>query len=493
MPLPLSICMIVRDEAANLAGALASVRDVAAELVVVDTGSTDRTVAIAQAAGARVLNAAWHDDFSAARNVALDAASQDWILTLDADQRLDATTLPALAAALARPALAHLVTIRMVADATATAALGHYTALRLFRRDPRIRYRGRVHEDVADALLAIGSDAWSDAGVVLRDFGYGDAAERQRKRERNLLLLERAHAEQPDDLFVAYKLAITLPPARADARAQLLQDAIASARLRAGAGLEGQTFLPRLLALAVDALVAQGRLDEAADAAQALAPVLGGSAWFTAGRARARTGDPTGAQALLLRFLEVGPTHAHPAVLPDPGATPTEACLWLARLRREAGDLEAARRWLRQARSGASAAQQVTIQCENLRIDLAAGTLEGLAGSLGRLHCSAQASATARAEALLVSAEVTAALGDAAGALQLAEAAVVPEDDRAAALVVRLELQRGIATPTRLQGLAQRIAGRTHDTLALRQCVLAQFGGAPDPAAAAQVAVSVAG
>ena len=86
--LPLSVCMIVRNESHHLPKALASVKGIAAEIVVVDTGSTDDTVSIASAMGAKVLHFAWIDDFAAARNAALEAATQPWILSLDADQRL---------------------------------------------------------------------------------------------------------------------------------------------------------------------------------------------------------------------------------------------------------------------------------------------------------------------------------------------------------------------------------------------------------------------
>ena len=110
--------MIVRDEAANLPGALGSVQGVAQELIVVDTGSTDDSAAIAQALGARVLHFAWCDDFARARNVALDAATGDWVLCLDADQQFDPASLPALERALQRQdVLAQRVTIELLTAA----------------------------------------------------------------------------------------------------------------------------------------------------------------------------------------------------------------------------------------------------------------------------------------------------------------------------------------------------------------------------------------
>ena len=84
----LTLCMIVRDEAANLPACLDSVAGLADEIVVVDTGSIDATREIARSRGARVIEAAWTGDFAAARNLALGAATGAWILVLDADEAL---------------------------------------------------------------------------------------------------------------------------------------------------------------------------------------------------------------------------------------------------------------------------------------------------------------------------------------------------------------------------------------------------------------------
>jgi len=86
--LPLSICMIVRNEPRHLPKPLASVKGIAAEMVVVDTGSNDDTVSIATAMGAKVLHFERTDYFAAASNAAIEAARQPWILSLDADQML---------------------------------------------------------------------------------------------------------------------------------------------------------------------------------------------------------------------------------------------------------------------------------------------------------------------------------------------------------------------------------------------------------------------
>ena len=78
--------MIVKNEEPNLAKCLMSVKPVVDEIIVVDTGSTDKTKAIASALGAKVFDFSWTNDFSKARNYSLSKASGDWILVLDADE-----------------------------------------------------------------------------------------------------------------------------------------------------------------------------------------------------------------------------------------------------------------------------------------------------------------------------------------------------------------------------------------------------------------------
>jgi len=85
-----SLCMIVKDEEANLPDCLDSAADLADEMVIVDTGSADRTKEIAARFGAKVFDFAWVDNFAAARNESLKHAGGDWVFWLDADDRIDA-------------------------------------------------------------------------------------------------------------------------------------------------------------------------------------------------------------------------------------------------------------------------------------------------------------------------------------------------------------------------------------------------------------------
>ncbi len=85
----LSLCMIVKNEEKHLARCLSSVKDVADEIVIVDTGSTDKTIEIAESFSAKIFHFDWVNDFSAARNFALSKCTGDWILYLDADEELN--------------------------------------------------------------------------------------------------------------------------------------------------------------------------------------------------------------------------------------------------------------------------------------------------------------------------------------------------------------------------------------------------------------------
>jgi glycosyltransferase involved in cell wall biosynthesis len=165
----LALSMIVKNAARDLPDCLASVSGIADEIVVADTGSDDDSLEIARKAGAKTISIPWENDYAKARNISLAQATSDWILMLDADERLDPAakeTLPALMAN--RTVAGYQVTIRnYVSDASKTiwdrpshpnnesyepgraypAYIDHEN-VRLFRRDPEIYFVGRVHETV---------------------------------------------------------------------------------------------------------------------------------------------------------------------------------------------------------------------------------------------------------------------------------------------------------------------------------------------------------
>jgi glycosyltransferase involved in cell wall biosynthesis len=152
MPAPtLSVAMIVKDEADKLAAVLGDAAGFCDELIVVDTGSTDGTVEIANAAGATVHEFAWIDDFAAARNAAFDHCTSDWIMWLDGDDRVPPDVQAAIRAL--KPTLtddidAVFAEYRLY-DTTGTNVLLRYDRERLIRRAAGLRWAGEVHEAIA--------------------------------------------------------------------------------------------------------------------------------------------------------------------------------------------------------------------------------------------------------------------------------------------------------------------------------------------------------
>jgi Tfp pilus assembly protein PilF len=183
------------------------------EMVVVDTGSTDATVAVARHRGARVAEWPWRDDFAAARNQALSLARGSWILVLDADERL-APGHAEQVRALALGGRADGYNCRLVSALPPdqpSAIMTHWYC-RLFRKREGVAFQGRIHEQVAASIVAAGGRI-ADSDVTILHEGYAQAS--PAKLERNLALLRLAVAEDPDDSFARFNLGLTLTSAGA--------------------------------------------------------------------------------------------------------------------------------------------------------------------------------------------------------------------------------------------------------------------------------------
>jgi tetratricopeptide (TPR) repeat protein len=199
--------MIVRDEEGNLPACLESAAGLFDELVVVDTGSADRTAEIARSFGARVFEFPWVDDFAAARNAALSHATGDYAFWLDADDRVEpaeGARLRALLDGLRAPDAAYVVRCSCDPDPAGGGAtvVDH---VRLFPLRDDVRWTYRVHEQILPALRRAGVEVrWSD--VTVRHVGYNDPAVRGRKLDRDRAILEREAADRPGDPFVLFNL-----------------------------------------------------------------------------------------------------------------------------------------------------------------------------------------------------------------------------------------------------------------------------------------------
>lgn len=192
----LSVCYMVKNEAANLPISLESIKSAADEIIVVDTGSTDNTKEIAAKHGAVIYEFPWQDDFSAPRNYAIEQAQGDWILFLDADEYfpepLNREMLLDYLDSLADQDVV-LLQVRNIGKREQLTRWNTDWCLRLFRNDPALRYQGRIHENIArrDGELKV---AYGPENLYLLHTGYADELSVEKSR-RNLHLLERAIAE----------------------------------------------------------------------------------------------------------------------------------------------------------------------------------------------------------------------------------------------------------------------------------------------------------
>lgn len=212
-PSRLSLCMIVKNEERFLRNCLQSAKDVVDEIVIVDTGSTDSTLDIAREFGATIVEHAWNDDFSEARNVSLAHATGNWALWMDADEEIAPDCGPAFRKAIEdAPADLGGYMVKFhnwlsSAVRTPNGEMAVHHAVRLFRRVPGVRFEGRIHEQNLRSLQSLGYRHQMGEGLILDHFGYaGEIMTLRNKHERFIRMLKREVDECPDDGFRQFHL-----------------------------------------------------------------------------------------------------------------------------------------------------------------------------------------------------------------------------------------------------------------------------------------------
>ncbi len=202
----LSVCIICRDEAENLARLLPTVTSFADEIVVVDTGSSDQSVTIARRYGAKVIDSPWADDFSAARNTALRHATRTWVLCLDCDDEIPAESMERIQSFI-RTTSAEGAYLRYESPVVAhgeQATVVDYK-LMLFRNRRHYKFRGRIHETVDESLaerVPLSEIPVSD--ILIRHHGYEDPCSMKAKYERNLRIIRSMADGEKDHTFLRY-------------------------------------------------------------------------------------------------------------------------------------------------------------------------------------------------------------------------------------------------------------------------------------------------
>ena len=244
----LSLAMIVKNEARCLARCLQSVREIVDEIVIADTGSTDDTIKIAGDFGSKISHFDWADDFSAARNFALDRASGDWILALDADEYAS----EALGAEIRefiqnQRAIGRL---KIVSDfrRNGNTLRSQSFVSRLFPRGAR--FQGRIHEQLVSELprLNLRGELWHD--------GYLET----QKSDRNIKLLLAELEREPDGAYLLYQLAVEYTSQdQVENAFQSLQKAFARMKWN-------ETFAPNIVVDLLYAAMALKKFDAGMDA-----------------------------------------------------------------------------------------------------------------------------------------------------------------------------------------------------------------------------------
>ena len=199
----ISQCMIVKYEESNIRRALQWGKGIVWEQIVVDTGSKDRTVELAESMGARVYHFSWIDDFAAAKNYAIERAEGEWIIFLDADEYFsagDAQKVAILLEQLENTETDSVMTswVTLMEDGTVS-AIG--SQIRIFRNRPEIRYKRRIHEQlVAENGIRALHMLDATGNLFILHTGYaGEAYAHKSATRRNLCLIQKELEEHPDD------------------------------------------------------------------------------------------------------------------------------------------------------------------------------------------------------------------------------------------------------------------------------------------------------
>jgi len=205
----ISLCMIVKNEENTLPKCLNSVKDVVDEMVVLDTGSSDRTPEVAQQFGAKVHHFQWSNNFSAARNAALKYVTGDWVLVLDADEMLTPNIVPYMHDAIQSD---EYILINLIRQEVGAVQSPYSLVSRLFRNHPEIRFERPYHALVDDSVATIlkKEPHWQVGylqGVAILHTGYqkNAIAQNNKSAKAQAAMLEFL-STHPNDPYVCSKL-----------------------------------------------------------------------------------------------------------------------------------------------------------------------------------------------------------------------------------------------------------------------------------------------
>jgi len=250
-----SLCLVVQDEATFLARCLASFKDVVHEICVLDMGSSDETVAIAERFGAKVVFHEWNDDFSEARNRCLEMATMNWVVMVDADEYLRREDAPILNEAFMRRDCDGFSVRIFNFSREGTPFYITHLSPRIFKNNGDFRYEGVVHEQLVGVDAVVNFELIE---VAIYHTGHlRKARELKGKSRRNLTLLKKALDKDEMSMVNLFHLAneISHHPDKRQETLELYQHIYDEG----GAA----DFAPRLVILRVLALIREKLWDEA--------------------------------------------------------------------------------------------------------------------------------------------------------------------------------------------------------------------------------------
>lgn len=198
----ISVCMIVKNEERNLKRCLESIKNIVDEIIVVDTGSEDKTFEVAKAYTDKVFFYQWDNDFSKARNKSLEYATKKWILILDADEEFSIEEGKKLKSILKSNTDFEAFHLRLINYVNCT-NIGDSIVLRVFKNKPQYRFVGKIHEQIIKSINT-SSEGGKIGSTDIKIIHYGydpDKANIKEKQQRNLKILSSYKEEEKDGYF----------------------------------------------------------------------------------------------------------------------------------------------------------------------------------------------------------------------------------------------------------------------------------------------------
>lgn len=199
----LSVCLISKNEEKNISRCLSSITTIADEIILVDTGSTDKTIEIAKSFNITVIETSWENDFSKARNLALNNATMDYIMYIDCDEELDKSSAPLLKESLGKNKNIECYCINLINIINGKKNMT-IQSLRLFKNRPEFRFKGRIHEQIMPSIYELYGNNCVELldNINLYHYGYDlDNATIQNKIQRNLSIFNDYNEDEKDGFY----------------------------------------------------------------------------------------------------------------------------------------------------------------------------------------------------------------------------------------------------------------------------------------------------